>query len=394
MVYFEDMFEFTFEDFQEFVKNNIRKCLPDEYKNAQVDIVVVKKNNGLKQQALIIKAEDQLITPSIYLEEFYKQYKNDTDIKIIMENIVDVYMHNLDPGMDVENLGNNFQDFDWVKDKIIMVAAGMENNQELLHDMPFIQKEDIALFFRVLINTPETQSGTINVQNEHLKLWDVDVDKIYEYAKKNTKELCPPMVKRLSEILKDCYIDDGMSEAEAEEIAHEDGPENNPLWVVSNEKKLYGAAVLFYEDVLYDLAEKLDSDLYILPSSIHEVIAVKTSMIDLAYAEEMVLDVNRIAVKKDEILTNNVYLYDRKARDWTLANKSIEVSCSISEEDKKYITRLATDIYVSTEPDNITLDEFVDKAIENANRKGSSVAVAELKDQERSLKERCITLEK
>lgn len=47
-------------------------------------------------------------------------------------------------------------------------------------------------------------------------------------------------------------------------------------YVISNNKGINGAVSMLYEDGLHDLAEKLGSDLYIMPSSIHEVIAVST----------------------------------------------------------------------------------------------------------------------
>jgi hypothetical protein len=42
--------------------------------------------------------------------------------------------------------------------------------------------------------------------------------------------------------------------------------------VISNEKGINGAASMLYENELHELAESLESDLYILPSSVHEVI--------------------------------------------------------------------------------------------------------------------------
>ena len=383
----------NFEGFQEYVKNNIKNYLPAKFANANVDIAIVKKNNGLELHGLAVRGEGQALSPTIYLEEFYKQYRNDTDIKTIMENISDVYMHNLEPRMELENIGKNFQDFDWVRDKIIMVAVGAESNKKLLSEVPYQQKEDIALVFKVLLSTEKDGIGTVTIRNEHLKFWDVDPETVYELAKENTRRLQPVKVQSMNEVMKELMIADGMPEEMVMDML-ESVPADQQMYVISNESKINGAASIFYEETLYELAEKLDSDLYILPSSIHEVIAVKTSMGAPAELSMMVTEINEGQVSKEERLTNNVYLYDRESRDWSLANKNIEVSNSISEEDKKYITGLATDIYMATEPDDITLDEFVNKAIDTANKQGAYEAIAELKDQERSLKERCITLDK
>ncbi len=47
-----------------------------------------------------------------------------------------------------------------------------------------------------------------------------------------------------------------------------------PMYVLSNKSKLNGSGCIFYHNLLHSLCEKLECDLYILPSSIHEVILI------------------------------------------------------------------------------------------------------------------------
>ena len=383
----------NFEEFQEYVKSNILEYLPDDIGDAKISINNVRKTNDQELHGLAVLPEGKSISPTVYLESFYSDYENGTDLDTIMNEISDIYVRNFTSGKGFENIGKDFQNFDWVKDKIIMVAVGTESNKKLLNEVPYQQKEDIALIFKVLLTSEKDGIATVTIRNEHLKFWDVSPEKVYEWAQENTKRLCPVKVQSMNELVKDLMIADGMPEELVMEMI-ESVPADQQMYVITNESKTNGAASMFYEDVLYDLAEKLDSDLYILPSSIHEVIAVKTSMGEPEELSMMVTEINEGQVSEEERLTNNVYKYDRKSRDWSLANNNIEVSCSISEEDKRFITGLATDIYMATEPDDITLDEFVNKAIDTANKQGAYGAIAELKDQERSLKERCITLDK
>lgn len=55
-------------------------------------------------------------------------------------------------------------------------------------------------------------------------------------------------------------------------------PEDQQMYVISNDKGINGAVSMLYEDGLHDLAEKLGSDLFILPSSVHEVIAISANI--------------------------------------------------------------------------------------------------------------------
>ena len=70
---------------------------------------------------------------------------------------------------------------------------------------------------------------------------------------------------------------------------------------------------------LHELAESLESDLYILPSSVHEVIAVSSDMGSPEMLAQMVVEVNMQEVSLDERLSNQVYHYDKDLRKLTLA---------------------------------------------------------------------------
>lgn len=98
------------------------------------------------------------------------------------------------------------------------------------------------------------------------------------------------------------------------------------MWIISNSSGINGAVSMLYEENLHQLAEKLGENLFILPSSIHEVIAVPAEIAEgnLPHLMEMVHDINMGEVKLEERLSNSVYHYDRTARKVTLAAESPE----------------------------------------------------------------------
>mgnify|MGYP004699002929 FL=1 len=91
------------------------------------------------------------------------------------------------------------------------------------------------------------------------------------------------------------------------------------MWVITNDRGINGAVSMLYEEKLHTLAEKLESDLYILPSSVHEVIAVSASMGEPNQLAEMVAEINMAQVSLEERLSNQVYHYDKDLRKLTLA---------------------------------------------------------------------------
>ena len=58
----------TFEEFQDYIEQHI---LDGWMENAEVTITSVRKNNGIIYKGLHIRAEQESVSPSIYLDDYY-----------------------------------------------------------------------------------------------------------------------------------------------------------------------------------------------------------------------------------------------------------------------------------------------------------------------------------
>ena len=143
-------------------------------------------------------------------------------------------------------------------------------------------------------------------------------EQLFKLAAENTKRLLPPVIKSMNDVMRDIFMKDGMPPEIADMMLGEMPPEQQ-MYVISNNKGINGAVSMLYEDGLHDLAEKLGSDLYIMPSSIHEVIAVSTDLGNPNELAAMVAEINMDQVALDERLSNQVYHYDKDLRKVTLA---------------------------------------------------------------------------
>ena len=91
-----------------------------------------------------------------------------------------------------------------------------------------------------------------------------------------------------------------------------DEAESLPLFVISNSTRLHGASVILYEGLLKASADIFKDGLILLPSSIHEMLFLPASTCDRhEYLKEMVAHVNRTELDADDILSDNVYYYDK-----------------------------------------------------------------------------------
>ncbi len=315
----------SYQEFQEHVAEEIKNHLPQGYEDAEVNINTVTKNNGKKLQALVVRPEGKVVTPSVYLEGFYKKYEDGADIDEVMDNIAKVTDEHMDGPEEAADIAKNYQNFDFVKDRVIMTVVNTQKNQEMLKTTPHVEHEDLSFIYKVFLKeNDEDGMATITVRDDHMKYWGVTADELHQYALKNSQEILPVKLQTMNEIMRDMLSKDGMPE-EMITAMIEDMPPENQMYVITNSKSINGAASIFYSDVMAELSDKLGGvNLYILPSSIHEVIAVSEELGTPEMLSEMVREVNGTQVSEDEQLSDHVYRYDAKAKEIKLADTSIE----------------------------------------------------------------------
>lgn len=326
----------NFQEFQEYIQMNLKEVLSEEYADAVVALNEVTKNNGTVLHAITVRPEDSNIAPNIYLDSFFKKYEEGADLDIVMGDIGRVAMENIKAPDEFSTIGRDFQNFDFVKDKIIMVAINAERNRDLLAGAPHQMREDLALIYKVMLGDNRDGIATITIKNEHMAMWGVTTDDIHALAMENTKEILPVTIQSMNEVMREMFSKDGMPD-EIAEAMFADMPANQQMYVISNSAKVNGAASMFYEDALSGLADKVGTDLFILPSSVHECIAVSTDMGTPESLAEMVQEVNGSEVSREEQLSDHVYRFDAKSKTISLADTTMEqIEAKVSENSQSY----------------------------------------------------------
>ena len=280
--------------------------------NFDISTKEILKNNNLRLDGLIMSQSGLNISPTIYLNYYYDLYEQNVyDFDEIVNQIVSCYEQNkMDKDFDIDS----FTDYNQVKDHIVYRLINLNQNQELLERIPFVPYLDLAIIFYYSI--PENDltndyfhgaTASIQINNEHLDMWNVTVKDIYTQAKRNTHKMFPAVVKPIAEVLKKFLTDNNC------EIDY-DSLEPLKLFVLSNSTKCHGATALLYNNQLQKCADELDQDLIIIPSSIHEILYLPVSAVDdMDYVTQMIQSVNESEVSVDEILSDHPYLYSRES---------------------------------------------------------------------------------
>ena len=169
-------------------------------------------------------------------------------------------------------------------------------------DCPFYRIQDLAVTFRVLAQKDEKGIATVMVTNAMMKQWGLTLEELKELACVNTPRLFPVRVEPLAKVLEDF-----LPPEHAESI---------PLYVMTNSVGINGASCILYERVLENLASEWRTDIFILPSSVHEVLLLPVQKgFDKDYLEKIVRESNKTVVSQEEFLSDHVYFYVRKINE-------------------------------------------------------------------------------
>ncbi len=293
---------YNFNEFCDQVKGMLGDALKDRDIES-IQLVSVEKNNNVTLRGVVIKEKDVNISPNIYLEHYFDKYENGMAMNAIIDAIVDVWQeHSLKGNQEFENFGNKFSDFEWVKERLIAQIVNTERNSSMLDHMPHKEIMDLSIIFKIQISSDSEEIGSVRIKNEHLAHWGVSVDELAELAIKNTPNLQPPVVRSMFDTLSAMLPD-------ADEF-HEPEMENG-MYVICNSTNQFGAIYMQDQNTLDDLAKRFNSDVVIIPSSVHEVIAVPLNdQTSIDEVNQMIVEVNTTQVADEEVLSDHAYCYN------------------------------------------------------------------------------------
>lgn len=293
--------------YNEFLVELIRRLTLMFPAGTSIEPQTIPKNNGVSREAIVIHEPDINVSPTIYLEDYYRLYKENMSIEELCHIIYDVFLevrlnHPIDPGF--------FTDFERAKKRLIFHVINYEKNTALLADIPHIRYLDLAIVFSCMIRMENGEAATILIRNEHLLLWNTDFDTIKKQAFCNTPRLLPAYIQPITEAIHDLIEE---NPALQRLLPASPGHFESPLYVLTNETQFWGAACMLYPALLSEFADSAGKDLYILPSSIHEVLLLPVTSRDAdAYLSSLVHDVNKDQLPETQILSDTVYYFSKE----------------------------------------------------------------------------------
>jgi hypothetical protein len=306
----------NYEIFKEVVAEKFKDYLPAQYQDMTLRVETVNKINKTLDGITLV--DDSIavggnVSPTIYINDMYEHYLDTENLQEVLQSAAASMEKAFTNVSEVGSL-----DFDSARDNIVFQVINTAQNEDMLRDMPHREFQDLSIIYRWVVKADEQGVQSSVVRNSLAAKFGMTEEELFRCAVENTKRILPPTVRSMNDVMRDMFIKDGMPEDMADMMLG-DIPENQMMWVISNERGFNGAGSMLYEEKLHDLAMRLETDLYILPSSVHECLAVSTDIGDPYELANMVNEVNMAEVALEDRLSNQVYHYDKDARRLTLA---------------------------------------------------------------------------
>ena len=315
-----------YEKFQDLIKNGILVYLPNEYQTALVEIIPMRYKQ--EEIGLKINKDAKKIFTVVPLESYYRKFQKGVPLQIIFNQIADEFLEaeQIAP----QTIEEYLQTFSFIKDRIYLRLANKEISQESLGSCLHkeIEGTDMVAIFYANINTGSQKPVMIPLLNKLIDIWNLDLEFLYELALRNTAQQMPARIFRLDDI---CF---GVENAlNPEEMFQEE----NEIYVLTNASKYMGATTILYPGMLQFLSKGSNSNFYILPSSINEVLLLKDrGNMEAGELKYVVEDMNESFLDTKDILSDQIYYYDgveQKLSIVTAPEKMIKNFISIEVEN-------------------------------------------------------------
>ncbi len=282
-----------YDDFISHIKVQLKNYYRDE---VDVELRHVRKNNGIILDGVSLRSRESNLAPTIYLNEYYERYRGGMSVNEILRCIIDVYERNrVEDDFDTES----YTDFSRARERLAFRLINYEKNERLLREVPHRRFLDMAIVYYCVIRESSFGNATILVRNEHLNLWGRTEEDLYRASLDNSPRLLEPSLKTMARV-----IDDMPGAPKAHGMGED-------MYVISNRLSLHGAASILYPGVLEELSDRMGGDFILIPSSVHEMIAVPMrEECSPDWFGDMISSVNATSLQEEEILSDSPYLYD------------------------------------------------------------------------------------
>lgn len=244
---------------------------------------------------------------SVRVDEVYKAYHEGAKLNAIVNYISNDVLHA--KNYNIYDKTKTLIDYDTAKSRLFVRLLNCDRNSDILKNVVHKTLGDIALTVCAIVDNRENLIST-KILKSMVEKWRKTETDIFNEALENTYRATPPRIYKWEGVLCDeSYA--GESFMNDEDVCDLDKSFSGNI--LSTTRKTNGAVAVFLPGVAEKISELLDSDFYMVFTSIHEVMIHSTgSGVDLKDLKLVLQDTLREATPSSDYLTEKIYKYNRR----------------------------------------------------------------------------------
>ena len=297
----------TYEEFAEELVQMLPDFLPEELRTRGIQIEPLVTTNDQHRDVLTPSGAPEGLSgkPVMYLDDAYKQYQaDDLSMENVCGRIAGALAESMNHIPDVNGIESQIK-----PENLFCCMINLQGNQEYLKNVPHLILGDLAAVYKIHVQDDRMGQGSVTISYQLMNRMGLSEEQLFIAAYENMLTTHPFIVERIEDSLTmdpDEYIGpktfDDLSGLTPDSM----------MYVISNKEKYWGSGVLLMKENIEKLSEHLNTSLILIPSSVHEIIAVPDKDPELVKTcIAMVKDVNESAVDPKERLSDSIYRYDR-----------------------------------------------------------------------------------
>ena len=242
------------------------------------------KNNGVELNSICIRKIGLQVGPIFHID--------DPD-SVNLDELVERIRKEFDGPMCNANFGE-IASAEYIRENVIPYIVNAEKNAKTYDEKEIVNRDflDFKVAYRVRIN-----EGSYILSQSVMDRAGFTEEEIHEIALKNVENIAE--VKSMDEVI-------GI-------------PSPAPMFIIMTEFSAYGAGCVLSDAVLEKVHEMVGSDeIIIIPSSVHELIAIPESAGEDSAITSMIVEVNECQVDEKDRLSNHCY-HHSKEKGWWVA---------------------------------------------------------------------------
>lgn len=302
----------NYEMFVEELKNKISAATNVPIENMEF----VKDGNkyaptGDRLLIKLAKHEDAWEMCGVHVKELFEELSKGTSFNSIVNSSVEdiKQIQEQSPYKETKKIW----DYETAKDSLFIRLLNYDDNSEELKDAIYKRIGDIAQVLYMKVSECDGNIMSTKIFKSVVEKWKEDgltlsEDNILEEALRNTERMYPPRIYRWDQMLFNPeYEGEEFMSPSTEEAINQDLIGN----CLTTAKKTNGAVAIFYPGVAERFAGVLDSDLYLVFTSVHEVMVHKADGVDAVDLSIILQDTLEEATPKEDFLTRKIYKYEK-----------------------------------------------------------------------------------